>query len=50
MTKSDQIVPRMPFTTLDLEDIALIEQIITFRVQDLWVRRFDFGETLSETE
>ena len=48
-----QIVPRMPQTSLNLEEIALIEKILTFRVGDLWVRVYDQGvlaSSLSESE
>ena len=48
-----QIVPRMPQTSLNLEEIALIEKILTFRVGDLWVRVYDQGvlaSSLSEPE
>lgn len=48
-----QIVPRMPQTSLSLEEFALIEKILTFRVGDLWVRVYDQGvlaSSLSESE
>jgi len=35
----------MPFSDLLLADIDLIEKIITFQAGDLWVRRFDIGES-----
>lgn len=35
----------MPFTQLTLEDMDLIEKIIKFYIGDLWVRRYDLGET-----
>lgn len=35
----------MPFTTLSLTDIELIEKIITFQIGDLWVRVYDLGES-----
>lgn len=42
---SQQIIPRMPRTTLLLDEIALIERIIELQVGDLWVRRYDLGES-----
>ena len=35
----------MPYTTLNLSDVDLAEKIIAYQVGDLWVRRYDFGET-----
>ena len=40
----------MPDSSLSLDEITLIEKIITFKVGDLWTRRFDLGETLSDLE
>ena len=45
LSVKQQIIPRMPFTTLSLSDIDFIEKILTFQVGDLWVRRFDLGES-----
>ena len=41
LSKQEQIVPRMPLTTLTLENIALIESIIEFKIGDLWKRTYD---------
>ena len=37
----------MPFTTVNLDEIALIEKILTFLLDDLWVRQFDNGENIT---
>ena len=41
LAQEDQIVPRMPSTTLTLKEIALIESIIDFKVEDLWRKAYD---------
>ena len=41
LTQADQIVPRMPFTALTLDEIALIESIITFKIGYLWTQAYD---------
>lgn len=38
-----QIVPRMPNSTVSLQDIALIEDILFFKIGDLWTRVYDIG-------
>ena len=43
----DQVIPWMPFTTVRHDEIALIEKILTFLVGDLWVRKFDKGESIT---
>ena len=50
MTNGKQIVPRMPTTTLSLDDIALAEKIITYKVGDLWVSVFDQGRSSDSLE
>lgn len=40
----------MPDTSLSLDEIALIEKIITLQVGDLWTRRYDLGEALTDLE
>ena len=37
----------MPFTTVNHDEIALIEKILTFLVGDLWVRQFDNNEHIT---
>lgn len=41
LTQADRIVPRMPFTTLTFDEIALIESIIEFKIGDLWKKAYD---------
>ena len=31
----------MPFTTLLIRDFDLIEKILTFKLDDVWVRKYD---------
>ena len=45
LSTKQQIIPRMPYTSLSLNDIDLIDKIISFQVGDLWARRFDLGES-----
>ena len=46
----DQVIPWMPFTTVNLDEIALIEKILTFLVGDLWVRQHDNGEHITTNQ
>ena len=41
----------MPFTSLAISDFDLIEKIISFKIGDLWVRRYDLKDsTLTSDE
>ena len=42
----------MPSSRLTLTEISQIEKILTKRVEDLWIRAYDFGqvETFSDVE
>ena len=44
LTQADKIVPRMPFTSLTFDEIALIELIIEFKIGDLWKKAYDTTE------
>ena len=43
----DYVIPWMPFTTVNHVELALIEKILTFKLGDLWVRKFDRGENIT---
>ena len=40
----------MPYTTLRLEDLARVDEIKTFLIDDLWNKRFEQATALSLSE
>ena len=43
LTASDQIIPRMPFSTLTHDDMELLDYIYQYQINDLWYKAFDLN-------
>ena len=44
LTASDQIIPRMPFSTLTHDDMELLDYIYQYQIDDLWYKAFDLNQ------
>ena len=44
LTASDQIIPRMPFSTLTHDDMELLDYIYQYQIDDLWIKAFDLNQ------
>ena len=44
LTESDQIIPRMPFSTLSHADMELLDYIYQYQIDDLWIKAFDLNQ------
>lgn len=49
-TQDERIVARMPETTLTLVNMAMIEEIIKFKIGGLWLKVYDYDDPITDSQ